>query len=98
MATQPHSLVTAEQFYQLPEIEGREFELLAGAVIEMSSPTYRHNLVVTTLARALDPALLGRGEVVDNTDFSDGNLNTLRPDLAILLGDEPHLSTSTSCP
>ena len=88
MATQPHTLVTAEQFYELPQEEGREFELLDGEVIEMSSATYKHNLIVIRLASLLDSALRGRGEAVGNTDFSDDRYTTLRPDLAILLGEK----------
>ena len=90
MASQPHTLITAEQFYQLPQEEGREFELLDGDVIEMPSPTPRHNIVAHTLGSLLYPALQGRGRVIPETDFSDGRLTTLRPDLSILLGDKIH--------
>lgn len=91
MATQPHSFITAEQFYRLPQEDGREFELLDGELTEMSSPTYRHNRIVMKLVRLLSPALLGQDELVDNTDFSPGELSILRPDLAILLGEKPSL-------
>jgi Uma2 family endonuclease len=91
MATQPHTLVTAEQFYQLPQEEGREFELLDGEVIEMSSPTYKHNRIVIKAANLLYAGLRERGEAVDNTDFSDSRFTILRPDLAVLLGDKPSL-------
>ena len=78
MATQPHTLVTAEQFYQLPQEEGREFELLDGEVIEMSSPTPTAQLVAHDLGgkSLLYPALRGRGEVIPETDFSDGRFTT----------------------
>ncbi len=88
MATQPPTLITADQFCQLPQEEGREFELLDGEVIEMSSPTPRHNVIGWTLGSLLYPALRGRGGVIPETDFSDGRLTTLRPDLAILLGEK----------
>jgi Uma2 family endonuclease len=91
MATQPHTLVTAEQFYQLPPEEGREFELLDGEVIEMSSATYKHNLIETTATVLLHSGVNGRGQIVPNTDFSDGRLTVLRPDLAVLLGEKPSL-------
>jgi Uma2 family endonuclease len=91
MATQPHSLITAEQFYQLPREDGREFELLDGEIIEMASPTVRHNRIVIKLIRLLSPVLQGRDELLDNTDFSAGALSIVRPDLAILLGDKPSL-------
>jgi Uma2 family endonuclease len=91
MATQPHSFITAEQFYRLPQEDGREFELLDGEVTEMSSPTVRHNRIVMKLVRLLSPALQVRDELLDNTDFSPGELSILRPDLAILLGEKPSL-------
>jgi Uma2 family endonuclease len=91
MVTQPHALITAEQFYQLPQEEGREFELLDGEVIEMPSPTYEHGRIVMKLGALLYPGLRGRGEQVDNTDFSDARATTLRPDLAVLLGEKPSL-------
>jgi Uma2 family endonuclease len=91
MATVPQTLVTAEQFYQLPEEEGREFELLDGEVIEMPSPTYKHNRIVTAATVLLHAAVSGRGAVVGNTDFSDGRYTTLRPDLVVLLGDKPSI-------
>ena len=88
MATQPHTLVTAEQFYQLPQEEGREFELLDGEVVEMSSPTVEHNLIITAATGLLLPAVRGKGMLLPNTDFSDGRMNTLRPDLTAILGDK----------
>jgi Uma2 family endonuclease len=97
MATQPLTLVTAEQFYQLPQEaagthgldgEGREFELLDGEVVEASSATYEHGLILIRSASLLYPALRGRGEAVYNTDFSDGKYTILRPDLAVLLGEK----------
>jgi Uma2 family endonuclease len=88
MASQPHTLITAEQFYQLPQEEGREFELLDGEVIEIPSPTPRHNIVAHTLGSLLYPALQGRGRVIPETDFSDGRFTALRPDLSILLGEK----------
>ena len=91
MATQPHTLITAELFYQLPQEEGREFELLDGEVVEMPGPTYEHGRIVMKLGSLLYPGLRGRGEQVDNTDFSDSRLAALRPDLAILLGEKPSL-------
>ena len=87
MATQPHTLITAEQFYQLPQEEGREFELLDGEVIEMPSATPRHNAIVSTVIEFVGPALRGRGKALPETDFSDGRTTTLRPDLAIMLGE-----------
>lgn len=88
MATLPQTRITAEQFYQLPQEEGREFELLDGEVIEMSSPTFRHQMIVSQLIGFLHPTLRGRGRAIGNTDFSDGRSSVLRPDLTILLNEK----------
>jgi len=88
MATQPHSLVTAEQFHQLPQEEGREFELLDGEIIEMGSATPLHNVTVRRLVLAFYPYLDGKGGALPETDFSDERATILRPDLAILLGEK----------
>ena len=78
MASQPHTLITAEQFYQLPQEEGREFELLDGEVIEISSATLRHNLIVTKLIWLLDSALRGRGEAAIPTFRTGDTLRSAR--------------------
>jgi Uma2 family endonuclease len=88
MATQPHTLVTAEHFHQLPQEEGREFELLDGEVIELPSATPGHNLIVSNLIGLLGPGLRGRAKAIPFTDFSDGHFTTLRPDLVILFNDK----------
>jgi Uma2 family endonuclease len=81
------SIITAEQFYQLPLDESREFELLDGEVIELPSATARHNIIVSQLIGFL-PTLRGRGEVFGNTDFSDGRATVLRPDLVVLFNEK----------
>jgi Uma2 family endonuclease len=88
MGSPPQTLITAEQFYQLPQEEGREFELLDGEVIEIPSASPRHNVLLSIWIELLSPALRGRGRAIPETDFSDGRYTTLRPDLAILLGEK----------
>lgn len=88
MATQPQTLITAEQFYQLPDEEGREFELLDGEVIEMPGATPRHNLVVSTAIGLIYPGLRRRGKIFPETDVSDARRTTLRPDLAIFFNEK----------
>ncbi len=41
--------MTAEQFDALPEEEGRKWELLDGELIEVSSATPEHNLILARL-------------------------------------------------
>ncbi len=58
------TLMTAEQFDALPEEEGRKWELLDGELIEVSSATPEHNLILGRLFALLysfvRPAKLGK--------------------------------------
>ena len=83
MATQ--TLMTAEQFDQLPAEEER-YELLDGELIEMPSATYRHNRISVILSTSLKNYLSAShsGEVVPDTEFAVGANTRLRPDLAVL--------------
>src|ERR1039458_2747954 len=47
------TLMTAEQFDALPEEECREWELLDGELIEVSSATPKHNRILARLLRLL---------------------------------------------
>ena len=84
MATQ--TLITAEQFDQLPEEQGQRFELLDGELIEWSSATPRHNDIVGNVLIAMKPRMLRQktGMMVSATEFAIGQ-DRLRPDIAILL-------------
>ena len=79
------TLITAEQFDQLPEEQGR-FELLDGELIELSSTTPRHNDIVGNVLISMKPQMLRQktGMVVLGTEFAIGQ-DRLRPDIAILL-------------
>jgi len=89
MATQ--TLVTPEQFEQLPQEEGREYELLDGEVIEMPSATGRHNGIVSRLSFLSGPVWFPQGLSIPDTEFAFGSASRLRPDLAILLNEKRSL-------
>jgi len=87
MAT--HTLMTAEQFDQLPYDEERRLELIDGELIEMSSPNPEHQEVLTNLVAAVKPFMRQHslGTVIADTDFAFGT-DRLRPDLIILLAEK----------
>lgn len=45
--------VTAEQFWEMPEIPGKRFELVDGELVEMSTAGPLHNLIVAVLNNML---------------------------------------------
>src|ERR1700691_989917 len=77
------TLMTTEQFDSLPEEEGRNWELLDGELIEVSSATPRHNLIYGRLMSLLygfaEPRKLG--VVLPRTDLSVRENTRLRPDV-----------------
>ena len=76
MAT--HTLMTAAQFDQLPQDEGRKWELLDGELIPVSSATPEHSFILMKLVRSTT------GAVLSDTEFAIGENRRLRPDLAVL--------------
>jgi Uma2 family endonuclease len=85
MAT--HTLMTAEQFDQLPVEEGRKYELLDGELIEVASATAKHNIILSTLTIDVGGYLKERklGICFCDTEFAMGVNQRLRPDLVIML-------------
>lgn len=76
-------MMTAEQFDALPEEEIRKWELLDGELIEVSSATPEHNLILMELASLLHVYVRKRnlGIVLPETDLAVGRDTRLRPDL-----------------
>src|SRR5579872_2121800 len=96
MATQ--TLITAEEFDQLPEQEGRRFELLDGEMIEMPTATARHNFIQMRLGAELHGWLKeSRGAVLPTTEFAFGS-NRFQPDLAVLLAAKWKEVEQSRCP
>jgi Uma2 family endonuclease len=84
MATQ--TLMTAEQFDQLPEEEGRRWELLDGELVEMPNASLKHNLITSLLSHRWFTYFETHkiGVAAQETDFSFGSERRLRPDLAMI--------------
>ncbi len=81
--------MTAEQFDALPEEEGRKWELLDGELIEVSSATPRHGLVLVQLSSLLHIYVRERklGAVLPRTDLAVRKDSRLRPDLGFFSMD-----------
>ena len=77
--------MTAEQFDQLPAEEGLKYELLDGELIEVSSATMKHNIVLATLIVILERAMSSQGLLVPDTEFVFPGETRIRPDLSVLL-------------
>jgi Uma2 family endonuclease len=77
------TLMTAEQFDALPEEEGRKWELLDGELIEVSSATPEHNLILGRLFALLYAFVrTGKlGKLLLETDLAVRPNSRLRPDM-----------------
>lgn len=54
-------LMTADEFFDLPEIPGKRFELVRGELVEMTGTGYRHSRLVRFLQFRLDAFATERG-------------------------------------
>ena len=81
--------MTAEQFDALPREEGRNWELLDGELIEVSSATPKHNRILMRLSRMLDAFAEARrlGVVLPETDLAVRKDTRLRPDFGFFSTD-----------
>ncbi len=77
------TFMTAEQFDALPEEEGRKWELLDGELIEVSSATPEHNLILGQLLMLIQAFVKPRrlGKPLIETDLAVRRDSRLRPDL-----------------
>ena len=87
MATK--TLLTIEQFDQLPNIEGVLYELNEGEVVTMTSPMPRHNLVRDNIAAALRDFAHPRhlGTVFVETDYQLSPETVRIPDVSFVPAD-----------
>jgi Uma2 family endonuclease len=77
------------EFDALPYEEGRRWELLEGDLIEVSSPTPRHQAVVFNILLMLRNYFAGRqGIAMVDVEFALSDLLRLRPDVCVLLGEK----------
>jgi Uma2 family endonuclease len=67
--THEKTLLTAEDFWEIPDVAGKRFELVEGELIEMPAAGGTHGYIVKVLLRLLDPFVVANdlGEV-----FGDG--------------------------
>ena len=80
------------RFDALPYDEGRRWELLEGDLIEVSSPTPRHQAVVFNVLLALRRYLTGRQDAAfSDVEFALSDLLRLRPDICVLLAEKARL-------
>ena len=82
--------MSGEQFDALPDEEGRHWELLTGELVEMSSASWKHQMIVLAIAANLQTYFrqTANGGAVPDVEFAmDVNIR-LRPDVAVLLGEK----------
>ena len=81
--------MSGAQFDALPYEEGRRWELLAGDLIEVSSPTPEHQDIVFNLLSALKQHLktLKAARAHQDIEFALSERDRLRPDVCVLLED-----------
>jgi Uma2 family endonuclease len=78
--------MTGSQFDALPYEEGRRWDLVAGELIAVSSPTPRHQEIVFRILLALRQYLGGAGLAYSDVEFALTDSDRLRPDVCVLLG------------
>lgn len=80
------TLLTVEQFAQLPEDEATRYELDQGELIEVSGPTYQHNRIRGKIETTLNLFLAEHplGEAVAEQEFRITKDTVRRPDVAFI--------------
>jgi Uma2 family endonuclease len=83
--------MSGTQFDALPYDEGRRWELLGGELIEMPSPTPRHQDIVFLIQTALRHYLAAsghQGRVYADVEFALSSNDRRRPDVCVLLAEK----------
>lgn len=85
--------ITFEEFQNLPDQEGRRYELDEGELLMEPSPTFLHNRIQYRIAQRLSEFVdaLGLGEVIVEMDFRVGADTVRNPDVAFVTAE--HLRT-----
>jgi Uma2 family endonuclease len=81
------AIMSGLEFDALPCEESRRWELLEGELIEVSSPTPRHQMIVRRIQRLLED-YLSDGLVLADLEFALAPSVRLRPDVCVLLADK----------
>lgn len=82
--------MTGAQFDTLSYEEGRRWELIEGELVEVSSPTPEHQILVQRILLALVLYVQNRlaALALADVEFALANDIRVRPDISILLGDK----------
>lgn len=83
--------MTGAQFDALPYEEGRRWELIAGELVEVSSPTPQHQKIVSRINRALEDYFAprkGSGDAFIDVEFALTTEDRVRPEVLVLLADK----------
>jgi Uma2 family endonuclease len=78
------------QFDALPYEEGRKWELIDRELVEVPSPTPKHQMIVGTVYASLRAYLLTSpiGGVLPDVEFALSDSDRVRPDVCVLLGEQ----------
>jgi Uma2 family endonuclease len=89
------TLVTVQEFLQLPEPEGQRMELIGGEVVTMGYGKIRHEVVKKNLIRILVVWLAQNpiGEVFVETMFQLDDHNSFIPDLSVVFAGRVDANT-----
>jgi len=89
------TMVTVQEFLQLPEPEGQRMELIGGEVVTMSFGKLRHEIVKKNLIRILVVWLSQNrmGEVFAETMFQLDEFNSFIPDLSVVFPNRVDVNT-----
>lgn len=92
--------LTFEEFQNLPEEEGKRYELDEGELLMTPSPTFLHNRIRLRIARSLAEFVepRGLGEITLETDFRLAHNTVLNPDVALLTLEHLRRIDLTSSP
>jgi len=83
--------ITGAQFDAMPYEEGRQWELVDGELITVSSPTPRHQDIVFEILLAVRRYLRQSGNVglaYQDVEFALTENDRLRPDVGVVLGEK----------
>jgi Uma2 family endonuclease len=92
--------MTGPQFDALPYEQGRRAELIEGELVEVSSPTPEHQILVQRilLALVLYVQTQSRGLVLADVEFALAEDIRVRPDVLVLLGEKAERLNRTKVP
>ena len=95
MTTTTDTLLTLDEYFEIPDRPGVDFEMLNGKVVEMAKPSFEHNRIMArcmhvliVLCESRFPSLLVSGD----TEFALSPGTVQAPDVVLL--DQPTFETA----